>query len=141
MALLKWYGLYQHNAQDGHFMQRIKVVQGVLTGRAGRDDRRASRATSAAASSTARRASASRSTGSRSTRSPRSSSRLDACGLTTKGACGDITRNVVGCTLAGIGHEELVDGHGTARRSTSTSSATALLQPAAQVQDLDHRLP
>ena len=32
MALLKWYGLYQHNTQDGHFMLRIKVVQGVLTG-------------------------------------------------------------------------------------------------------------
>lgn len=40
--------------------------------------------------------------------------RLDACGLTVKGACGDITRNVVGCTLAGIGHDEVVDGHATA---------------------------
>ena len=24
MALLKWYGLYQHNTQDGHFMLRTK---------------------------------------------------------------------------------------------------------------------
>src|SRR4051795_3901566 len=31
MALLKWYGLYQHNTQDGHFMLRTKVVQGVLS--------------------------------------------------------------------------------------------------------------
>ena len=29
---LKWYGLYAHNAKDGHFMLRTKVVQGVLTG-------------------------------------------------------------------------------------------------------------
>ena len=28
---LKWYGLYAHNAKDGHFMLRTKVVQGVLT--------------------------------------------------------------------------------------------------------------
>ena len=25
---LKWYGLYAHNAKDGHFMLRVKVVQG-----------------------------------------------------------------------------------------------------------------
>src|SRR5213080_4282579 len=28
---LKWYGLYAHNAKDGHFMLRTKVVKGVLT--------------------------------------------------------------------------------------------------------------
>jgi len=28
---LKWYGLYPHNAGDGHFMLRTKVVQGVLS--------------------------------------------------------------------------------------------------------------
>ena len=28
---LKWYGLYAHNAKDGHFMLRTKVVQGVLS--------------------------------------------------------------------------------------------------------------
>jgi hypothetical protein len=51
--------------------------------------------------------------------------RLDRVGLTTSGACGDITRNVIGCTLAGLGHEEIVDGYATARRSTSTSSTTS----------------
>src|SRR3712207_8622552 len=40
--------------------------------------------------------------------------RLERHGLTTLGACGDITRNVVGCTLAGIGHDPIVDGHATA---------------------------
>ena len=29
---LKWYGLYEHNTKDGHFMLRVKVVQGILTG-------------------------------------------------------------------------------------------------------------
>ena len=60
---LKWYGLYAHNAKDGHFMLRTKVVQGVLERRPGRghglDHRRLRRA----GSSTARRASASRTTG------------------------------------------------------------------------------
>src|SRR5205085_5251609 len=31
VGLLKWYGLYQQNTQDGHFMLRTKVVQGVLS--------------------------------------------------------------------------------------------------------------
>src|SRR5687768_12025597 len=31
VARLKWYGLYPHNTGDGHFMQRIKVVQGMLS--------------------------------------------------------------------------------------------------------------
>src|SRR5204862_8066566 len=31
LMLLKWYGLYAHNAKDGHFMLRTKVVQGILS--------------------------------------------------------------------------------------------------------------
>ncbi len=34
--------------------------------------------------------------------------------MTTSGACGDITRNVVGCTLSGLAHDEIVDGYATA---------------------------
>jgi ferredoxin-nitrite reductase len=40
--------------------------------------------------------------------------RLETVGLTTTGACGDVTRNVIGCTLAGIAHDEVVDGYATA---------------------------
>ena len=29
---MKWQGLYEHNSKDGHFMLRVKVVQGILTG-------------------------------------------------------------------------------------------------------------
>lgn len=28
---LKWHGLYEHNSKDGHFMLRVKVVQGILS--------------------------------------------------------------------------------------------------------------
>ncbi|HTV82283.1 MAG TPA: nitrite/sulfite reductase [Acidobacteriaceae bacterium] len=34
---------------------------------------------------------------------------LDAVGLSPRGACGDVVRNVTGCPLAGIAHDELVD--------------------------------
>jgi len=34
---------------------------------------------------------------------------LGAVGLSPKGACGDVVRNVTGCPLAGIAHDEIVD--------------------------------
>jgi ferredoxin-nitrite reductase len=36
--------------------------------------------------------------------------RLGAVGMTTSGACGDDTRNVVGCPVAGIDRNEIIDG-------------------------------
>jgi ferredoxin-nitrite reductase len=35
--------------------------------------------------------------------------RLEAVGMTASGACGDITRNVVGCPVAGIIKDEIID--------------------------------
>jgi ferredoxin-nitrite reductase len=114
LMFLKWYGLYPHNAKDGHFMLRTKVVQGVLS--ADQAEVMASIAEDFG-----------RGIIDCTTRQcfqihwitldnvPEIFRRLDEVGLTTKGACGDITRNVVGCTLAGIGHEQLVDGHATAQ--------------------------
>ena len=69
-------------------------------------------------------------------------SRLEKVGMTTSGACGDITRNVVGCTLAGIGHDQILDGHATARGDPRVlPRQQALLEPPAQVQGLGHGLP
>jgi ferredoxin-nitrite reductase len=36
---------------------------------------------------------------------------LEAVGITTSGACGDDTRNVVGCPVAGIDPEEIIDAN------------------------------
>ena len=111
---LKWYGLYPHNTKDGYFMLRAKVVQGVLT---------ADQAEVLAEITNEY----GRGIIDCTTRQcvqihwirienvPDIFARLEAVGLTTTGACGDITRNVVGCTLAGIGHDQLVDGHATAQ--------------------------
>jgi ferredoxin-nitrite reductase len=110
---LKWHGLYEHNAKDGHFMLRVKVVQGILS---------AEQAETLAWIS----AEHGRGTIDCTTRQcvqihwitleamPEILRRLGAVGLTTTGACGDVTRNVVGCTVAGIAHDELVDGYATA---------------------------
>ena len=35
--------------------------------------------------------------------------RLDAAGLSPKGACGDVVRNVTGCPLAGMAEDEVID--------------------------------
>ncbi len=111
---LKWYGLYAHNTKDGHFMLRTKVVQGILT--ADQAEVMASITDDFA-----------RGIIDCTTRQcfqnhwltldevPEVFSRLEKVGLTTSGACGDITRNVIGCTLAGIGHEQVADGHATAQ--------------------------
>ena len=34
---------------------------------------------------------------------------LEACGLGTRGACGDVTRNITGCPLAGVDAEAICD--------------------------------
>jgi len=110
---LKWYGLYAHNAKDGHFMLRTKVVQGVL-----RADQARALADIAelygrgVIDCTTRQCTQIHWI--RMEQVPDVFARMEAVGLTSSGACGDITRNVVGCTLAGIGHEQIVDGHATA---------------------------
>src|SRR3954452_12005478 len=113
-GLLKWYGLYQHNTHDGNFMLRTKVVQGVLS--ADQVETMASIAEDfgrGIIDCTTRQCFQIHWI--RLENVPEIFSRLARVGLTTTGACGDITRNVVGCTLAGLAHDEIVDGYGTAR--------------------------
>src|SRR3712207_1265692 len=110
---LKWYGLYPHNTNDCHFMLRTKVVQGILTaeqvevmaGIAEEFGRGVIDCTTRQCFQIH---------WIRLEQVPEIFGRLERVGLTTSGACGDITRNVVGCTLAGIGHAQIVDGHATA---------------------------
>ena len=41
--------------------------------------------------------------------------RLDAAGMSPKGACGDVVRNVTGCPLAGLADDEVIDASPFAR--------------------------
>ena len=105
---LKWWGLYHDKPKVGTFMLRIKLPAGRITpaqlravGEISNDHGRGE--------------------GELSTRQtvqlhylqlaalPDVFARLDAVGLTTAGACGDAVRNVTGCPLAGLAHDELFD--------------------------------
>jgi ferredoxin-nitrite reductase len=110
---MKWLGFYEHNAKDGHFMLRTKIPQGILT---------AEQAEAIAWIASEH----GRDTIDSTTRQcvqihwialpamPEILAALERVGLTSIGACGDVTRNVIGCPVAGIAHDEIVDGRATA---------------------------
>src|SRR4051795_10766900 len=110
---LKWFGLYPHNTKDGHFMLRTKVVQGVLT--ADQAEVMAGIAEEFGRGiidcTTRQCFQIHWITLENVTEIFR---RLTPAGLTPSGACGEIPHNAAGATPAGIGPEQLVDGHATA---------------------------
>ncbi|HWQ35454.1 MAG TPA: nitrite/sulfite reductase [Blastocatellia bacterium] len=105
----KWYGLYtQRPAEEGFFMLRIRIPNGVLSSEQLETIGWLSRVYA-------------RSTGDITTRQciqlhyvriqdvPVIVRELGKVGLTTQETCGDVVRNVVGSPLAGIEAEELID--------------------------------
>lgn len=105
----KWYGFYRQKPKDsGYFMLRTKIPGGKLNSEqlgvlAGIADDYAhgfsditTRQTLQFHWLTIQNA-------------PEIFSRLAAVGMTTSGACGDDTRNVVGCPVAGIDKNEIID--------------------------------
>lgn len=106
---LRWYGLYtQRPQEDGYFMLRTKITHGALT--SGQLEKLGEISIRYA-----------QNTGDITTRQdiqfhyvriedvPTIFSGLESVGITTSGACGDITRNVTGCPLAGIDAEEIIE--------------------------------
>jgi ferredoxin-nitrite reductase len=108
LVRLKWWGLYHDKPKIGTFMLRIKLPAGRVTP--------AQLETIGELSLRHGKGS-----GELSTRQtiqlhylelaslPDVFRRLDAVGLTTVGACGDAVRNVTGCPVAGLAHDELFD--------------------------------
>ncbi|HEY3269243.1 MAG TPA: nitrite/sulfite reductase [Armatimonadota bacterium] len=106
---LRWWGIYQQRPNDGHFMVRVKIPGGRLT--ADQADAIASVAEDFG-----------RGLMDITTRQdiqyhwltienmPEALRRLNAAGLTTQEACGDVPRNVTGCPLHGVSADEIVDG-------------------------------
>jgi sulfite reductase (ferredoxin) len=105
----KWYGLYtQRPVEEGFFMLRVKVPNGII----GADQLETIGWLSQFYA---------RSTGDITTRQgiqlhyvriedvPHIIEELHKVGLTTQEACGDVVRNVVGCPLAGIEGDEVLD--------------------------------
>ncbi len=63
-------------------------------------------------------------------------------GLNTMGACGDVTRNITGCPVAGVDADEICDASSLALEADRDAGGQRrVLQPAAQVQDFDHGMP
>ena len=108
LVRLKWWGLYHDKPKIGTFMLRIKLPAGRVTA----EQLRAVGELSLEYG---------KGSGELSTRQtiqlhylelaslPEVFRRLDEVGLTTVGACGDAVRNVTGCPVAGLAHDELFD--------------------------------
>jgi sulfite reductase beta subunit-like hemoprotein len=104
----KWYGLYQQRPKEGHFMMRIKLPGGLVNAEQLR----------VIADITDECARGFADVTTRQTfqwhwltieQIPDIVARLNAVGITTMGACGDIARNVVSCPIAGLHPDELLD--------------------------------
>ncbi len=108
LVRLKWWGLYHDKPKIGTFMLRIKLPAG--------------RVTPAQLEAIGELSlQYGKGSGELSTRQtiqlhylelaslPEVFRRLDEVGLTTVGACGDAVRNVTGCPVAGLAHDELFD--------------------------------
>ncbi len=108
MARLRWYGIYQQQPNVGHFMMRVKIPGGSMSAEQLR-----------AVAAVARQYGGS--IADITTRQnfqfhwltvenlPAAIAILNNVGLTTVGACGDITRNICGCPVAGLDPNEVYD--------------------------------
>lgn len=105
---MRWFGIYQQRPNVGHFMMRIKLPGGVATNRQLR----------LLADLTDQYARGIADVTTRQTLQwhwltvgdlPDIIARLEAVGITTMGACGDIPRNVVSCPLSGLHPDEVMD--------------------------------
>ncbi len=105
---LKWWGLYHDKPKIGTFMLRVKIPGGILSPAQLRTIGEISNIHG-------------RGEGELSTRQniqlhylqlgslPDVFDRLHAARLTSAGACGDTVRNITGCPVAGVAHDELFD--------------------------------
>jgi ferredoxin-nitrite reductase len=105
---LKWWGLYHDKPKIGTFMLRVKIPGGILAPAQLRAIGELSNEHG-------------RESGELSTRQnvqlhfielhalPAVFERLHGVGLTSAGACGDTVRNITGCPVAGVAHDELFD--------------------------------
>jgi sulfite reductase beta subunit-like hemoprotein len=111
---LQWFGMYHDKPKVGTFMMRVKIPSGILSPDGLRTIGEISEQYG-------------RDQGELTTRQniqlhyitldkfPEIFERLKAVGLTTMGGCGDVVRNITGCPLAGVDHNELFDVTGVVR--------------------------
>lgn len=113
---LQWWGLYHDKPKIGRFMLRIKLPSGHVTPAKLRAIGEVSRRYGRGDAELATRQNvqlhwlelASL---------PDVFAELDAAGLSTAGGCGDTVRNITGCPVQGLAHDELFDASGVVREA------------------------
>src|SRR5271154_128408 len=113
---LQWFGLYHDKPKIGTFMMRVKIPSGILSADGLRTIGEISEQFG-------------RDQGELTTRQniqlhyitldrcPEIFDRLKLAGLTPLGGCGDVVRNITGCPVAGVDHDELFDVTGLIREA------------------------
>jgi sulfite reductase beta subunit-like hemoprotein len=108
LFLCKWYGLYTHRHEPGYFMLRTKHPGGGITPE--------QLEAVADIAQTQQKGYADITTRQdlqlhwvHVSQAPELLRQLQAVGITTQGACGDVLRNVVGCPVAGVDRDEILD--------------------------------
>ena len=105
---MRWYGIYQQQPNEGHFMMRVKIPSGDMTARQLRAVAHVSREWGRGIADITTRQNF-QFHWLRIEDIPAAIAHLGSAGLTTTGACGDITRNICGCPTSGIDPNELYD--------------------------------
>ncbi|HEY2343047.1 MAG TPA: nitrite/sulfite reductase [Chthoniobacteraceae bacterium] len=106
---MKWYGVYRQKPKDsGYFMMRTKVPGGQLSAIQARKIAELSERFAHGFCDITTRQSI-QMHWLRIEDIPTMFSELDSVGITTSGACGDDTRNVVGCPVSGLDPDEILD--------------------------------
>lgn len=106
---MKWYGVYRQKPKDsGYFMMRLRLPGGQISAvQAAKLSELADRFGHGFCDITTRMTIQYHWL--RIEEIPTIFSELASVGIATSGACGDIARNVVGCPVAGLDHEEIID--------------------------------
>jgi sulfite reductase (ferredoxin) len=106
----RWYGLYtQRPEEDGYFMWRIRIPGGVLSSEQTRTIGNISKEFGRDVADITDRQNI-QLHWIKLTDVPEIWERLEAVGLQTTEACGDTPRNILGCPLAGVDADEIIDG-------------------------------
>lgn len=108
LSRMRWFGIYEQQPRNGHFMMRVKIPGGGINAKQWRTLGEISRDYG-------------RGVADITTRQnvqfhwitieviPEIIRRLNSVGITTLGACGDIPRNIAGCPVAGVDPDEIYD--------------------------------
>jgi sulfite reductase (ferredoxin) len=105
----RWFGIYtQRPEEDGYFMFRIRIPGGVLTSDQARTIGKISQEFGRDVADVTDRQNV-QLHWIRLTDIPEIWQRLEAVGIQTTEACGDTPRNILGCPLAGVDADEIID--------------------------------